>query len=342
MRVWRTAILGFGNVAERGHVPAWNARDDFRLVAVAEPDERRRAIAAEMLRDVHLYENAGELLARERIDVVDIAAPPYCHGPLIVQAAEAGAHVLCEKPLATSWAEYRRALDAVRAAGVVLFTVHNWKHSAQFGRVAALLAEGAIGRPLHVRLETIRDGQAVTVGTDWRGSAELAGGGIVVDHGWHALYLLLGLCRERPRQISARLERRRHPSAEVEDTAAIRLEFASLNADVHLTWAGSERRTRWELRGTDGVLVLEDGRLQLERGGETFRDTFQYSLSASSHHPEWFGAVIDQLRREITDPDARGENLAEAELCLRLTRLAYDSNACGGRPLMVPAAGAAS
>jgi len=317
-------------------VPAWTARDDFRLVAVAEPDESRRGAAARVLREARLYASAEELLAREEVDVVDIAAPPYRHATLIAQAAAAGAHVLCEKPLATSWAEYRAALEAVRSAGVVLFTVHNWKHSMQFGRVAALLAEGAIGRPLHVRLETIRNGRAVTVGTDWRASAEMGGGGIVVDHGWHALYLLLGLSRERPRRISARLERRRPTSTNVEHTAAIRLEFASLAADVHLTWAGSERRTRWELAGTDGLLVLEDGRLQLERGGEIFRDTFPYSLSASSHHPEWFGAVIDQLRREITDPEARGENLAEAELCLLLTRLAYDSDARGGEALMVP------
>jgi predicted dehydrogenase len=341
MRALNTAILGFGNVAERGHLPAWKKRDDFAVVAVSDPDAGRRAVAAAVLPAARRYASAEQLLASEKIDVVDIAAPPYCHGPLIVAAARAGAHILCEKPLATSWKDYRTAVDAVREAGVVLFTVHNWKHSAQFLRVAALIAEGAIGRVEHVRLETIRNGQAASVGPSWRASAELGGGGILVDHGWHALYLLLELCRERPRRIAAHLERRRSASSDVEDTATIELEFASATADVHLTWAGDERRTRWELRGTGGALVLEDGRLRLERGGEIFRDAFPYSLSASSHHPEWFGAVVDELRREIADPTVRGENLVEAELCLVLTRLAYESNARGGSPLAVPAPAAA-
>lgn len=335
----RVAILGFGHVAEHGHLPAWLARDDFQVVAVAEPDPGRRAVAARCLPEVALYEDAGALLAAERIDAVDIAAPPALHAALVIAAAAAGCHILCEKPLATTWEDFRAMRDAAARAGVALCTVHNWKHSAQFTALHQLLSEGAVGRPRHIRLETIRAGRAVSVGSEWRGDRRIAGGGILVDHGWHAFYLLLGLAGERPRQVQATIERRRDESASVEDTATCRVEFPSLVGEIFLTWAGDARRTSWQVGGSEGTVILADDRGAVEGPGVARRDlSFGGSLSEGSHHPDWFGAVIDDFAAEIADPARRGRNLAEAECCVLLTTLAYDSGAQGGKPLPVPLA----
>ncbi len=338
MTVRRVALMGFGNVAEHGHLPAWRRRDDVQIVAVADVDPVRRALAARLLPVARVYPDASALLQREQPDIVDIATPPALHVPFVVEAAAAGCHILCEKPLATAVADYRRAARAVAASGVTLFTVHNWKHSAQFARVSALLAEGAVGRVRHIRLETIRNGWSVAVGGAWRSRAALAGGGILVDHGWHAFYLLTSLAGERPRRISATLERRRYTKTDVEDTARCTVEFPSMTGEIRLTWAGAERRTRWRVSGERGSLELDQGRLELRRGPEILRFVFRDSLSASSHHPEWFGAVIDAFVREIEDQAIRGENLAEAESCLMLLSLAYASGARGGRALRVPRA----
>jgi len=336
MRARRTALLGFGHVAEHGHLPAWQARRDFTLTAVAEPDAARRAVAERLLPRAHVYADAAALLAAEGVDAVDIAAPPALHAPLAVAAARAGCHILCEKPLATSLAEYRTMRDAAHVADVALCTVHNWKHSPQFGRLAALLGEGAVGRPHHVRLETLRAGRAVSVGSEWRGDAALAGGGIFVDHGWHALYLLLSLAGERPLTVQATVERRRYTTADVEDTASCQIEFPSLRGEIFLTWAGDARATRWEVRGATGSVSLTDDRGVVERRGAADALAFAGSLSAGSHHPDWFGAVIDDFAAEIDDPARRGRNLAEAECCVLLTALAYQSSAQGGQPLPVP------
>jgi predicted dehydrogenase len=334
----RTAILGFGHVAEHGHLRAWLARDDFRLVAVAEPDPGRRAIAADLQPQAVLYDDAAALLAAERLDAVDVAAPPALHAPLVVAAARAGCHVLCEKPLATTLDDVCAMRDAARTAGVALCTVHNWKHSAHFTTLRRLLADGAIGRLRHIRLETIRAGRAVSVGGEWRGDARLAGGGILVDHGWHAFYLLLGLAGERPRQVQATIERRRDGGASVEDTATCRVDFPSLTGEIFLTWAGDARRTSWVAAGTAGSVTLTDDRGVIEHPGGARRElTFAGSLSEGSHHPDWFGAVIDDFAAEIDDPARRGRNLAEAECCALLTALAYESGRRGGRPLPVPA-----
>lgn len=337
----RLGLLGFGHVAEYGHLPAWRLRPDFTVTAVADPSPARRAAAAALLPGAHVYEDAAALLASEPLDAVDIAAPPALHAPLVRQAAAAGCHILCEKPLATTLADLDAMIAAVRRADVTLFTVHNWKHSSQFTELAALLGEGTVGRPTHLRLETVRAGRAVSVGSEWRGDAQLAGGGILVDHGWHALYLLLALAREYPRAIEATLERRRYVDADVEDTATCRIQFPTLTAEIFLTWAGDRRHTRWQARGSAGVITLADDRGELARDDTRREWTFAGSLSAGSHHPDWFGAVIDEFVAEIEDPTQRGRNLAEAECCLLLTELAYRSNAAGGAVLPVPAVEAA-
>ncbi len=328
----RGAIIGFGNVAELGHLPAWLARADVRLVAVAEPDAGRRARARALLPEATLHADAAALLRTESLDFGAIATPPALHAPLIAAAAAAGAHVLCEKPLVVSLAELDRVRAAVARAGVTLFTVHNWRYSEPFRRVKALLDAGTLGALDAIAVEVTRDGCALGTGNAWRTQGALAGGGILVDHGWHAFYLLLGLAGERPRSIAARLERRRYVTADVEDTACCTIEFPSLSARIDLTWAGHERRTRWTLGGRAGNVQVTDERIALRREGGVESFVCAESLSAGSHHPEWFGAVIDAFRREIAEPGARGGNFAEAEQCVRLLAGAYASHADGGRP----------
>ena len=78
--------------------------------------------------------------------------------------------------------------------------------------------------------------------------------------------------------------------------------------------------------------------LRVHRGGEAPAElTCAESLSASSHHPGWFSAVIDAFRRNIADHSARVGNLAEAELCIHLLSMAYASQAHGARPQRLPA-----
>jgi len=332
------AIIGFGNVAANGHLPGWRERRDFHIVAVSDPDPQRRALAASLLPQARLYVDATELLRQERLDFVDIAAPPALHAPLMIAAADAGVHVLCEKPLTASLHDYPAVHAAVRRADIVLHTVHNWKYSEAFRAVQRVVACGALGALTAISFDTARNGCSVASGENWRVRAAMAGGGILVDHGWHAFYLMLTLANEAPQRIRAVLERRRYLDGEVEDTASCTVDFASLIGEIRLTWAADERRTRWQLVGTDGELLVDDDRLVLR--GEHTEDVRPLStaLSAGSHHPEWFAGVIDSFRRELDDPAVRGANQAEAEQCLLLLSLAYASGAQGARTLDVPTA----
>lgn len=332
------AIIGFGNVAANGHVPGWRERSDFRIVAVAECDPQRRALAAEQLAGVRTYASSDDLLRHEQLDFVDIATPPVHHAPAIIAAARAGVHVLCEKPLTVSVEEYRDVRAAVRHAGIVLHTVHNWKYSEAFQRVRELLADGTLGALRAISFDAARDGYAASSG-DWRVHASAAGGGILVDHGWHAFYLLLALANEYPARISAALERRRYVDAEVEDTARCTIDFPSLVAEIHLTWAANQRRTCWEFIGNDGRVRVDDDRLIIDSAGRRTSQALRTALSAGSHHPEWFAGVVDSFRGELDDPAARGANQSEAEWCLLMLSLAYASDAQHSQPLDVPRGG---
>ena len=332
------AIIGFGNVAANGHLPGWRGRGDFHIVAVSDPDPQRRALAASLLPQARVYIDAAELLQQERLDFVDIAAPPALHAPLIIAAADAGAHVLCEKPLTTSWHDYPAVHAAAQRAGIVLHTVHNWKYSEAFQAVQRLVKCGALGALTTISFDTARNGCSVASGDNWRVQAAMAGGGILVDHGWHAFYLMLALANEAPQRIRAVLERRRYLDAEVEDTVTCTLDFPSLTGEIRLTWAADERRTRWHLAGTDGELLVDDDRLVVRRKDTQEVQPLKTALSAGSHHPEWFAGVIDSFCHELDDPAARGANQAEAEHCLLLLSLAYASGAQGARPLDVPTA----
>ncbi len=333
----RGAIIGFGNVVANGHVPGWRERTDFRIVAVSDPDPERRALALALLPGTHTYADADALLRAEPLAFVDIAAPPAVHAPLIIAAANAGVHVLCEKPLTASMRDYHAVQAAVRRAGIVLHTVHNWKYSDAFLAVQRIVAGGALGALRAITFETARNGCAAATGDNWRMRAAAAGGGILVDHGWHAFYLMLAMANEAPQRIRAILERRRYVDADVEDTALCTLYFPSLTGEIHLTWAAPERRTCWRLVGEEGELLVDDDRLVLRAQGTEDVRRLPTALSMGSHHPDWFAGVLDSFRTELDQPAVRGTNQREAEWCLRLLSLAYASGAQGGRTLDVSA-----
>jgi predicted dehydrogenase len=337
----RGALVGFGHVAANGHVPTWQQRTDFALVAVCDPDPARRALAAQQISGIATYAGLADLLRDERPDFVDVATPPAYHAATVVAAAQAGAHALCEKPLTTDLGEFVAIQNAARRAGTVVHTVHNWKHSEAFRTVRSVLEQQAIGPLRHIVFDTERSGHSVTIGENWRALAAIAGGGILVDHGWHAFYLMLALANEAPRRVRAATDRRRYRDADVEDTVECTVEFPSLTGEIRLTWAGSRRRTCWRFVGENGEVTVDDDVLCVRGVGGEHRQRLHSALSAGSHHPQWFAGVVDEFRREVDRPALRGANLAEAERCLLMLRQAYASAAQGCRWLDVPAGVAA-
>ncbi len=335
-RPLRGAIVGFGNVAVEGHLPAWQSNRQFSIVAVCDANEGRLALAAERLPAARRYATLEALLQSEKLDFVDVATPPATHAAIVLAVLAKRLHVLCEKPLTTHWEEYRAIKAAAQAARAVVFTTHNWKYAPIFRTARRMLRRGDIGTVSHVRLETIRitpPVDATETGT-WRLDPAQAGGGILVDHGWHAFYLARHLIDADPIAITVVTSQRKFVTAGVEDTAECTIEFPDARAEILLTWAGDARRNSGAISGTLGSLTIADRTLITTIGDRPPVETpFAQPLSAGSYHPDWFGAMLDDFHAEVHDPAVRGENAREAETCCRLLEWGYQSSAMGGARL---------
>ncbi len=325
----RGAILGAGNVAIHGHLPGWLAREDVAILAAADPTPQARAAIAERLPSLRLYETAEELLSREALDFADICAPPAMHAGLIRAAIEKGLHVLCEKPLVLEPDELLSLGILAQRHDCALAAVHNWRHAPVLAAAQALVEEGAIGEVRFCRWETLRQEPAATAGdtarSNWRVDPAVSGGGILMDHGWHALYVVCGWLQEPPLRVAGHLSTRRHHDWPIEDTAEVTLECANgARAEILLTWAAEERANRASVVGTGGALSVDGNILKRTTPGraEAIVREFPDSLAGGSHHPDWFTGVAEEFLSEIRDPARRGRTLAEASTCLDLIALA--------------------
>jgi len=326
----RGALLGVGRVALHGHLPGWRQRGDVKIVAAADSRLDGRSAFQKAFPQARWYDSSTDLLRSEKIDFVDICTPPDTHAGLIRSSLERSLHVLCEKPLVLRAGDVGplAALAATRQRALV--AVHNWQYAPALAKLTELVRSGAAGSIRRCRWQTLRTQPAASAAAadNWRIDPARSGGGILVDHGWHAFYVVnswLG----RPRFVRAQLTTRRHHAFPTEDTALIDLDYATSSAEIFLTWAADERANRVEIEGTAGVLRLDGGNVSLETAGAA-KQLWEFpSIAEGSHHPEWFRGVIDSFLTEVENTSARGRSLDEAALCVTLVSLAQESSRLG-------------
>src|SRR3989475_1118344 len=220
----RGAIIGWGNVALAGHLRGWLRCRDVEFGGATDGGPAGRAAMEALAPTVTWYAPAESLLARERLDFVDICTPPASHGPLVTATLRSGRHVLCEKPLVIAPEELAPLTTLAGERKRVLHTVHNWHHAPIVKRTAELLSQGAIGEVRRVSWQTLRTKPAAVRDerrVNWRLDPALAGGGVLTDHGWHVFYLVCRWGGESPTAGGARPQDRRHTAVAVEETAPL-------------------------------------------------------------------------------------------------------------------------
>jgi len=174
---------------------------------------------------VAAYDNVEEMITQESLDVVIVCTPHPFHAEPTIQAVRAGAHVLVEKPLASSLADCDAMIDAANQAGVKLGTVCQRRFYAPCQRIRKAIDEGKIGRPIlgMVTLMGWRD-QAYYDSDPWRGTWQDEGGGVMVNQAPHQLDLFqwyMGPIDE----LFGYWGNLNHPYIEVEDTAVTVVKF---------------------------------------------------------------------------------------------------------------------
>ena len=326
----RGAISGFGEVAARGHLPGWLTREAVSIVAIHEPIAERREVAMRMLKSARIYDDLGLMLDGEALDFVDVASPPAFHTSTIRAALDAGAHVLCEKPLCLDLAEFDQLTKLAAASSRILMCVHNWKHAPAFAIARHALASGRLGALRFIGIDRLRTEPAGGAGK-WRSEAS-SGGGILIDHGWHAFYLAQWLMGDAPFSVSAFLAHQE--GTDLDDLADIRVLFPrDRMVRVHLSWRAPVRRTSTMLYGDKAMLEIEGERVILtERSGHV-DDLSVQDAPDDSYHSAWFGKVAEDFERAIAAGPASAaasRNLLEARTALNLIVAARESAASSG------------
>lgn len=332
----RGAISGFGEVAARGHLPGWLTRPGVTIVAVHDPVAERRQAAMRALKAARIYDDLGLLLDGEAPDFVDIASPPAFHGRTIRAALEADAHVLCEKPLCLDLAEFDELAKLAAARSRVLMCVHNWKYAPALMVARHALGSGRLGALRFISIDRLRTEPAGGAG-QWR-SEKSSGGGILIDHGWHALYLIQWLMGgDAPFSVSAFLGHQQ--DGDVDDLADLRMLFPGDRvARIHLSWRAPVRRTYTALHGENGLLEIEGDRVTLTERSGALADLSVKDAPDDSYHSGWFSGVAEHFERAIIDEPgtpAMARNLEEARSALQIICAARESARFGGQPVAI-------
>jgi glucose-fructose oxidoreductase len=327
------AVVGLGEVAARGVLPALaRASETSRLVAVVAGDRARaQSLAQEHRAAAYHYDEFRQCLQREDVNAVYLALPAAMHCDYAVEAARAGVHVLCERPMAVMADECRRMIRTAQTNRVKLMVAYRLQFHPAHARAVELVRGGAIGAPR-------------TIGTDFTTRIEDAddprlqrrlGGGSVYDLGVSCLHAARALLSGEPAQVMAMTARtsRRHGGDVDEGTVAL-VRFPDERL-VHLhTSFGEEPTATLRILGEEGRIDLEPAfvhdapaTLTLSRRGQgettSFEPTDQFAADIS-----YFSSCILQDRQ----PEPSGiEGLQDVRLVEAIYRSARD-----GRPVTLP------
>ena len=275
-------LIGASNIARQYVIKAINAQPDAEVVGVVSSSPDRAAAYARELNLPKHFRALDELLADPGIESVYISTTNEQHRDQAIAAARAGKHVLCEKPLALTLADARQMVDACSDAGVVMATNHHLRNAGLHRRIRDMVANGAIGNVLAVRVFHAVYLPDVLQG--WRIDNPQAGGGVVLDITVHDADTVRFVLGEDPIEVAAMTASHGMGKSGLADTVmgVMRMRSGAL-VQFHDAFTIKHVPTGFEVHGTEGSLIARNcmtqnpvGELTLRRGNdETVIDDFE-------------------------------------------------------------------
>jgi predicted dehydrogenase len=289
----RVGLIGAGGIAQT-HYKAYRAAG-ARIMGFAEPVDTTRA-RRETEWGIPGYSSVAELLERADLEAVSVCTPNASHAPATLEAAAAGKHVLCEKPLSLNLEECSAMIAAAQKVGVILQTGHHLRANWYVRKAKELIESGAIGRVCYLRLRQAHDwGGNKTVSPNFA-SLERSGGGTLLDNGCHMMDLARNLAGN-VKNLFARTATLGF-EIEVEDVGLVNLEFASgAIGSVEAAWTATGWEEGFWVYGTDGALECTNrlGKRKLRHAHRT------------SSGSDW--AKLDETIYDVQDEGGHGEEI---------------------------------
>jgi predicted dehydrogenase len=221
----RIGLIGCGKVGQI-HAAALKSLPEAEFVAACDNNgDRAEAFAAKY--GIQPFTSATTMFREGRLEAVVIGTPHPLHAEATLVAAQAGVHVLVEKPMAASLADCDAMLQACRQAGVILSVISQRRFYEPVLRMKAAIEAGKIGTPVLgvFQMYSWRDPNYY-LSDPWRGRWDTEGGGVLVNQSPHHFDMLLWFMGPVA-EVSGYWSNLNHPSVEVDDTAVASLRFRS-------------------------------------------------------------------------------------------------------------------
>jgi UDP-N-acetyl-2-amino-2-deoxyglucuronate dehydrogenase len=190
---------------------------EVKAVCDIKPSARE---AASRLFQCDTYEDYKEMLKRDDIDVVHVMTPHYLHAPMVIDAANAGKHVLCEKPMSINMEDAKAEIEAGRCNHVTIGVISQNRYNSASVAIKEALENGSLGKVVGERilLAWFKPNEYYK-NSDWHGTWDKEGGSLIIDQAIHILDLARWFVNDEIVSVEASIGNRNHPVIETEDTA---------------------------------------------------------------------------------------------------------------------------
>ncbi|WP_062050222.1 Gfo/Idh/MocA family protein [Bacillus sp. JCM 19034] len=258
----KVGIIGCGSIAKYRHIPEFANNEQAEIVAVCDIVEDRVNEFAQSY-GAKAYTNYEELLANQEIDAVSVCLPNALHAPVSIAALQAGKHVLCEKPMATSKEEGKAMIAAAKESGKKLMIGHNQRFVPSHQRARQMIANGELGKIYSFRTAFGHggpEGWSVDGKESWFFRKEDAFIGAMGDLGVHKTDVLRYVLGEEIVEVGAFVETGAKENSDVDDNAVCVLKTESgIIGTLAASWSYvSKEDNSTIIYGEKAIARLED------------------------------------------------------------------------------------
>jgi len=301
----KVGVVGLGHQSLEDHIPAIKNSPDVELVGVVEVDKEKIKSFSKENENIKIYENFDELIKNQKLDFVIIALPHYLHYEITKKALLNKIHVLKEKPFAISLTQAKELKDLDEKNKVQIAVTLQRRFNPIYSTFFQLI--GKVGKPFYLKIK-------YTFYTDkpyegWRGKKELAGGGCLLDMGYHMVDLLMwyfGL----PDKVFAEMscEAKEGIIYDAEDTAQIifKYETKKIWGSLLVSRVIPPKQEYLNVYGTRGIIHLERGKI------ERYSPDGDLQESLKREH-SWPSAAQDQIEYFVKVIRGEKENISTLE-----------------------------
>ena len=178
-------VIGCGAIAYKGHLPWYWENPNAELIAVCDANEQAARKAADRWQAKHCYTDYQDLLRLNEIDAISICAPVWTHYEIVIAAAKAGKHILCEKPMARSSQEANEMRHAAQESNVQLMIGFVKRFNPSFLEIKEIIDKGLIGRVYHIDVHWNLFFPPGTRESQTFSEDKRIGGGVILDNCSH-------------------------------------------------------------------------------------------------------------------------------------------------------------